>query len=602
MPAKYTRITSKGQLQKAIRAAGPDCALDFETTALYPAYGRVRLVSLCSPTLRCVVDFDRIRGGFRSVASLFKTKTRWFVFNAGFELRWFLDAGAQPIIFDVENMRRAVLGGSKLSLKVMAKYDLDEDIDKGEQASDWGAKTLTDSQLDYAFDDADVTWRLYTYWNDRMDADHWRAAGLLNDMVPAVVEMEEAGMRLDVSAHAQLVSRWSQMAAQREDELREMVGKDEVANLASGNQWNDFFLRLLEGQDGLLRSWPKTEKTGQLQTTREALSLIGAHVREPWPELAKLCDTLSEFKKLEKYISSFGETLITKAQLTEDGRIRARFNIGAAKTCRFSSSGPNLQQVPRNQDDFLGIRNMSIRSSFIAARGCKLVSLDYSGIELRVLALLAEDEQLLHDCVEGDLHSEVASFGAGRKIDKSVPADKALRSAAKAVSFGIIYGSGATGLAATMKTTPDKAQAYIDFWARRYPKAFELRHKMMDEASRTRFLRMIDGGTIYMGARPDLPKCANYPVQRAALAVMARAIARHKASLDSLRSGKRPLQAKMLSTIHDALIDEVTNRDAKRVLRIMEEDMVQAYLDLFPGAPTEGLVEGGYGPSWGELD
>lgn len=601
MPSKYSRITTKAQLIRAIKAAGPYCALDFETTSLDPAHGRVRLVSLCSHKVRCVVDFDRIKGGFRAVAHLFETKTAWLVFNAGFELRWFLNAAACPDILDIQNMRRAVIGGSSLSLKLMAKFDLDEDISKDEQASDWGAKTLTDSQWDYAFDDADVTWRLYRYWDEKMDTQHWQAARMLNDMVPAVIEMETAGMRLDVSTHAQLVSRWKQMEAQRIDEIREMVSDEEVPNLNSGHQWNDFFLKLLEGQDGLLASWPRTEKTGQLSTTKEALSLIAAHVREAWPELAALCDVLAEYKKIEKYLSSFGETLITKAQLSEDGRIRARFNIAAAKTCRFSSSGPNLQQIPRNQNDFFGIADMSIRRSFIAADGHKLVSLDYSGIELRVLALLSGDEQLLYDCIHGDLHSEVASFGAGRKIDKNVPEDKALRSAAKAVSFGIIYGSGATGLAATMKTTPNKAQHYIDFWSDRYPKAFGLRHEMMGEATDTKFLRMVDGGTIYMGKRPDLPKCSNYPVQRAALSIMARAIARHKASLDNVRKSRHPVQATMLSTIHDALIDEVINQHADRVFKMMEHDMLQGYLDIFPDAPTDGLVEGGIGDNWGDL-
>jgi DNA polymerase-1 len=599
MPRHYKRITSKKELEKIIKQAEVHCALDFETTSLRPRDGRVRLVSLCSDEVHCVVDFDKIKGGFRAVAHLFETGTKWMVFNAGFELRWFQDAGASPHIFDVLNMRKAVLGGGGLSLKLMAKFDLDEDIAKDEQASNWGAKVLTDSQWDYAFDDADVTWRLFQYWNEKMDPHQWDAAHMFNDMVPAVIEMEEAGMKLDPHAHAQLVSRWRQMLAERVDTLREMVDQSEVPNLNSNTQWNDFFLVALEGQDQLLSGWPRTEKTGQLQITREALMLIAGHVREAWPELAQLCDSLSEYKKIEKYISSFGDSLINSRH--DDGRVRARFNIGAAKTGRFSSSGPNLQQMPRNQADFFGIEDMSIRRSFIAEKGRKLVSLDYSGIELRVLALLSGDAQLLHDCVHGDLHAEVASFGTGYQIDKSTPEGKALRTDAKAVSFGIIYGSGATGLAATMKTTIDKAQAYIEFWADRYKAAFELRNTMMDEALRTRSIRMVDGGTIYMGKRPDLPKCANYPVQRAALSIMARAIYRHKITLDAVRRGWGPESALMLSTIHDALIDEVINQKADKVLQLMEHDMVAAYLDVFPGAPVEGLVEGGVGNNWGEL-
>lgn len=601
MPSEYIRITTAAQLKKALRGAGRYCALDFETTALDPAYGRVRLVSLCSATLSCVVDFDRIRGGFAAVAHLFETDTTWIVFNSMFENLWFYYVNAAPKVFDVRFCRNAVLGGGTLSLKNMAKWDLDIDIDKEEQASDWSRKKLTEEQWDYAFADAEVTWQLYMYWMRKMNLRQIESANMFNGMVPAVIEMEESGMRLDVSAHAALIGKWKEIAERSVTRIRALVSEDEVPNLNSQHQWNDFLLTLLEGKDSLLRAWPKTEKTGMLSTTKEALSIVAAYVREPWPLLAELCDALSDYKKIEKYLSSFGETLITKAQLSDDGRVRARFNIAAAKTGRFSSSGPNLQQIPRNQADFLGIEDMSIRRSFIAGRGRRLVSLDYSGIELRVLALLSEDEQLLEDVVFGDLHSEVASFGAGHRIDKSTPEGKALRTAAKAVSFGIIYGSGATGLAGTMKTTPDKAADYIEFWADRYPKAFALRDDMMDAALKSKHLPCVDGGTIYMGAKPDLPKCANYPVQRAALSVMARAIIRHKETLDTFRHGHGPTTVRMLSTIHDALIDEAINRHADQILQLMEHDMIEGYLDIFPGAPTDNLVEGGAGNNWGDL-
>jgi DNA polymerase-1 len=233
--------------------------------------------------------------------------------------------------------------------------------------------------------------------------------------------------------------------------------------------------------------------------------------------------------------------------------------------------------------------------------GRRLVSLDYSGIELRVLALLSNDAQLLEDVVFGDVHSEVASKMAGRKIDKSKPQDKALRSKAKGVSFGIIYGSGAAGLAGTMRTTPDNAQDYIEFWATRYKNAFNYRYKMLDEALQTRFIKTIDGGTIYMGKNPELPRCANYPVQRAALSVMARAIVRHKESLDFLRADGSHKMTKMLATIHDALITETASKDAQEVLQIMSKDMILAYQDLFPDAPVDALVEGGIGTDWSAL-
>jgi DNA polymerase-1 len=264
-----------------------------------------------------------------------------------------------------------------------------------------------------------------------------------------------------------------------------------------------------------------------------------------------------------------------------------------------------LQQVPRDKKLFAADEDQTrVRKSFIAPPGSLLVSYDYSAIEMRVLALLSGDDQLLEDVVFGDVHSEVAAVIAGHKIDKKTPEGKAARSAAKGVSFGIIYGSGAGGLALTMRTPIEKAQTYIDFWADRYKRAFAYRFQMQEEAQATGYLTMNDGGTIYLGKRnADLPKCANYPVQRAALSVMARAITRHKATLDQLRGSGAldPSRTLLLATIHDALIDEALETQAEIVKQAMAADMTAGYLDFFPGAPTDNLIEGGVGPNWADL-
>jgi len=590
-------VSSKAGLARAVKHCKKHgvTALDFETTSLSPEDGRVRLVSLCNDRCGYLVDFDKVRGGFRGTAHLFEGGD-WVVFNAGFELRFFMDAGAEPSCLDVGNLRRAIQGGGNFSLKQIALWDIEVDMSKEQQTSDWGAKVLSREQLDYAYLDADTTWRLWCHWAQQADAGRWSAFRMLNDMVPAVIEMETAGMLLDPEHHAKLVKDWTRVQRAKIKAIRELVPEAEVANINSDILWSDYFAAKMP--DNYLAVWPRTEKTGQLSMKVETLQrLAGAVAGTP---LEEFFDALSGYKTISKYLSSFGETLITKSNLSQDKRIRARFNIGAAKTCRFSCSAPNLQQVPRDRE-LLG-EATSVRRSFVAGLGRKLVSLDYSGIELRVLALLSGDEQLLEDMVEGDVHAEVAAVIAGRKINKKTKQGKLARQAAKAVSFGIIYGSGATGLSTTMRCPVDTAQDYIDFWQERYPKAFNLRYDMMDEVSRTRSIRMVDGGTVYMGKVPDLPKSSNYPVQRGAFAIMARAITRHKASLDLARARHKQRQTRMISTIHDALIDETAAVDAKRCLVIMEEDMVAGYLDMFSGAPVDNLVEGGIGPNWAELE
>ena len=594
---KYEMVSSYRRLKSIVKRCVKEgqTALDFETTSLTPDTGRVRLVSLCNTKVHALVDFDKIKGGFAKCAPLFNKGT-WIVFYAPFEVRWFLAAGTSPVLYDLANLRRAILGGGTFKLMQLAEWDLDVEMSKEEQASDWSAKKLRQEQLDYAYFDADITWRLWQYWAEQADAGHWSGFHIINDMLHGVIEMEDAGMMLDKRRHRTLVKEWEEIQDQKIADLREMVPETEVANLNSGAQWSDYFARYMP--DDVLKGWPRTAKTGQLRTKADDLRRFAGLYHGTL--LERLFDTLADHKKIGKYLSSFGETLITKANLSRDGRIHPSFNIGAAKTVRFSSSNPNVQQIPR--DTILLGEDTSVRASFKAGLGRKLVSLDYSGIELRVLALLSGDKQLLEDMVEGDVHLEVASTIAGEAVDKGTKKGKALRQAAKAVSFGIIYGIGAPGLGATMRVPMTTAQKYIDFWATRYPDAFQLRYDMMDEVAHTRYIRMVDGRTIYMGKTPDLPKCANYPVQSASLSVMARAITRHKITLDELRVIKRQRMTRMIATIHDALIDEAATKDAAECYKAMEYDMTNAYLDIFPGAPIERLVEGGVGPHWGQLD
>ena len=598
----YQRVSTKTGLKKLLSRCSGAAALDFETTALRPEHGRVRLVSLSNDQVNAVVDFDRIRGGFKSVAKLFEIDCDWVVFNAGFELRWFYNARANPSCVDVGFLRRAILGGGGYSLAKCVQWDLGIDMSKEMQVSNWSAERLTTEQLDYAYLDAHLTWQLWRHWSEKADEGRWSATKLFNDMVPAVIEMEDTGMLLDHPYHKRLISDWTRVQEKKLRVIRKFVSEDDVANVDSNNQWSDFFARIMP--DAFLRGWPRTEKTGQLQTTGEVLRNLAAHIEinNPSPDnpLGLLFDSLADYKTISKYLSSFGESLLEKSEQERDKRVRARFNIAQAKTGRFSSSGPNLQQIPRDRE-LLGTVT-SVRRSFVAGLGRKLVSLDYSGIELRVLALLSGDKQLLEDVVEGDVHSEVAAVIAGHEIDKTTPEGKAARSKAKGVSFGIIYGSAATGLSVTMRCPVEKAQGYIDFWSDRYYNAFRYRDLMMDEAYKTRYIRCVDGGSIYMGKTPETPKAANYPVQRAALSVMARAIARHKATLDKQRVNGHQRMTRMLSTIHDALIDEASSRDAEDCLQLMELDMTAAYLDIFPDAPLAKLVEGGIGPNWGELD
>lgn len=575
-------------------------AFDFETTGLDPSCCRVRLASIVNDDLQVIVDFDHIKGGFNRVSHLF-SRGAWVVFNAAFEQMWFKWAGTPDVtLWDVGHLKRAVDGGGHMSLASMTLEDLGIAMDKSLQVSDWGREDLEPEQLAYAMDDSIITWALWKLWTERAAATKPGLSGgrtplhcfdLLNDLVVPCEEMKEHGIVLDTERHATLVERWKQLHGMRAAKVRMSIPESEVANLNSRRQLSQFFNRILP--DSLLRIWERTESTGDLKLDKDALRRM-AYVGRGTP-LEVVLDALIDYNKISTYISSFGQSLIDRALRSPEFRIHARYNIGAARTCRFSSSNPNLQQIPRDLE-LLG-EETSLRRSFIAPPGYELVSLDYSGIELRMLALLSGDHQLLHDCVHGDVHLEVGSYWAGRRLDKSKIEDKRVRQDAKNVSFGIIYGSGAGGLAATMRTEMDVAVDLLEYWKSRYPAAFDYRYVMEQQASIDGYIHCIDGGTIYMGKKPELPKLANYPVQRAALSIMARAIYLHWMQLQMVPD------AHLISTIHDALISEApAGRQAEEVYTLMEKAMTQAYLEFFPGAPTDRLVEGGIGPNWGQLE
>lgn len=592
---KYTLIDNQDDLEEllAVLDENPVAAIDFEGWTI------VRLAQVCNDDTWFVVDFGPDGDNwFHEVAHWFEDYD-WIAFNSGHEKREFAKHGdVYPTVWDAGHLRRALEGGGHMSLKQLVGWELDIEMDKTEQASNWDVGELTQSQLDYAANDALWTWQAWCKMKARATPGHMRCFNLLDGMTDAVIEMEETGLLLDRAHHRELIADWQALNDEREKHIRELITEEEVENLNSGKQLNDFFAKLLP--DNLLSIWPRTEKTGALSTANKDLINMAGAVGGDNP-LGRTLTLLAERSTLQKYLSSFGDTLITKSQMAKDGRVRARYNIGAAITCRFSSSGPNLQQIPRDRD-FFGQR-LSIRKGFVAAPGRKLISFDYSGIEMRVLALVSGDDQLLEDAVYGDVHTEAASLAAGRRIDpKASVEDKELRQGAKAVNFGIVYGTTALGLAGRQGWSFDFADNFIQQWAGRYPKAFGLRHEMQAEAKATGYLPMTDGGTIYVGKKAGLTICANYPVQRAALSVMARAIIRHKASMEELRERYPSNFIAMCSTIHDALIDEADDDLAALVMKTMKTDMELGFLDVFPGHSIERLVEGGLGPSWGELE
>jgi DNA polymerase I-like protein with 3'-5' exonuclease and polymerase domains len=587
---QYKLVASHEQAQQVIKEitdSGAVHALDFETTGLRPSEAKVRLTCISGPAGNYVIDHWFCKP-FNYYANALADACPWAVFNAGFEGRWFdyATGGPDVVLFDVGVMSKAKLGGRPLSLADMVKRDLGKARDnKHLQVSDWSQEDLSLEQYDYGFEDAEDTYNLYMMWSAALTAEQMSGFYVLNDAWRGTAEMEDTGMSIDEAHHSGLIKMWSLRRDVAEKTLRHYTPPDLIENLRSKKQLSDFIKTVMD--ETSLKAWPKTDKSEQLQTDRKQLRQ--ASFRSPYP-FSRWLAALMVFNRADKYLSTYGEVLLNKQRLA--GRVYGRFNIAQAITGRYSSSNPNLQNIPRNP---------MVRRSFIAPPDTEMVLADYSGIELRVLAEVSNDKQLKQDVIFGDVHAESAitlfrvdptDFKA--RLKAKDPRAKEMRSKAKAFSFQLTYGAGNAALAMVLRCSDGEAAEYVEKWAERYPYAYALRHQMFDQMNATGLLPIKSGRTVYVHKNErSMPVASNYPIQGAAADVMYRAVTRM-----SFKVYELPFKSRMLASIHDELLMLAETGHGEELREIMVEEMRQAWLDIFPNAETANLSESAVGQSW----
>ena len=590
--ANYIMCETREEAFDMLASVVTEAALDFETTSLHPSEGSVRLTSVCNDDVHFIIDHEFL-GPFSDYAPMMVGK-QWFVYNAKFETVW-CDAGLgteDMEILDVDFMAKAVIGGFASSLAFLAKKSLGIVLDKSEQNSDWKNPSLTQVQLDYAAFDSYVTWEIKKHWAAKMTVGHWNGFHVFNDAVRATVEAERTGLILDSAYHQKLVSLWERKGKTFYKYLRKYTPNTVIANLNSDAQVAKF----LEGElhPDLLAVWPRTDKTKKMQMEGAFLRTIGKKL--PYP-FNRWMAALVGYKYYAKYLSTYGDTLITKQNLS--GKITSRFNIGQAATGRYSSSSSNLQNIPRK---------VVVRRSFYSPPGGNdlMCLADYSGIEVRVLAEASNDTQLIHDAVYSDVHAtalaaihkcDVDTILAilDNKQDKrywEMKYDRTKRG--KVFTFRLTYGAGLTTLADSLRMNTDEAAGVVNKWADRYPNAYDYRNKMFDVMHSTGKLPVVDGRTIEVWkADRTMPVAANYPIQGAAASVMYRAMYRVRNNF--LTHG---LDAVIAATVHDELIAYAHKDDAEQAMTQQLLGMEQGWLDIFPDTTTVNLIDHAIGDSW----
>jgi DNA polymerase I len=423
-------------------------------------------------------------------------------------------------------------------------------------------RVALDRATAYAAEDADVTLRLWRVLKPRLPAESMTAVyeTLERPLAPVLMRMERRGIAIDRQILSRLSGEFAQRMAALEDEIQKMVG--EPFNLGSPKQLGDILFGKMNLPGG------KKTATGQWATGAGALEDLAEQGHElparilDWRQLAKLKSTYTD--ALPGFVNP------------QTNRVHTSFAMAATTTGRLSSSDPNIQNIPvRNE------QGRKIRTAFVATPGQKLISADYSQIELRVLAHMADIPQLKKAFADGlDIHAMTASEMFGVPI-KDMTSE--VRRRAKAINFGIIYGISAFGLANQLGISREEAGAYIRTYFERFPGIKDYMEATKKAVHRDGFVTTIFGrkchypqiGTKNPSERAFLERAAiNAPIQGSAADIIRRAMIRMEETLARAKLSS----VQMLLQVHDELIFEAPESNVEKALPVIRQVMVEAPL------------------------
>jgi DNA polymerase-1 len=430
----------------------------------------------------------------------------------------------------------------------------------------------------YAAEDADITLRLWQLFKPQLHRKQVTSVyeTMERPLVPVLAKMEMHGIKVDRGTLSRMSNAFAQKMAGLECELYELAGGK--FNVGSPAQVGEILFDQMGFEGG------KKGKTGKYATGADILEDLATEHGFPglvldWRQLSKLKSTYTD--ALQTHINA------------ETGRVHTSYSITGANTGRLSSTDPNLQNIPIRSDE-----GRKIREAFIADEGRVLVALDYSQIELRILAHVANIDALKQAFRDGhDIHALTASEMFNVPIEEMTPD---VRRQAKAINFGVIYGISGFGLARNLRIPRVEAQGFIDRYFERFP---GIRTYMDDTVSfakehncvETLFGRKIHTPEINAkGPSAGFAKRAaiNAPIQGTAADVIRRAMIRMDDAIAHL-------PAKMLLQVHDELVFEV-DKDAVDDLIVVARDVMENAANPVVKFDVPLVVDAGMGMTWAE--
>ena len=429
---------------------------------------------------------------------------------------------------------------------------------------------------DYAAEDADITLRLYNVLKPRLkEADvEDLFYNIEMPLVPVLAEMEMNGVLLDTNALAETSKVFTDRMTQIEKNIYELAGHQ--FNIASPKQVGE----VLFGEMKIVDK-PKKTKTGQYVTSEEVLQQLRSK--------APIVDHILEHRGLKKLLGTYVDAL-PKLINPHTGHIHTSFNQAVTATGRLSSSDPNLQNIPVRGED-----GKEIRKCFIPEPGCLFFSADYSQIELRVMAHLSGDKNMIEAFREGyDIHAATAARIYKEDIN-NVTRDQ--RTKAKRANFGIIYGITVFGLAERLEISRDEAKQLIDGYFETFPQVHDYMEKAKQLAREHGYAETFFHRRRYL---PDITShnatvrnfaernAINAPIQGSAADIIKIAMIRIYE-----RFRREDIKSKMILQVHDELNFSVLPEEKEQVEKIVLEEMQNAYTLQVPL-----VADSGWGNNW----
>ena len=435
-----------------------------------------------------------------------------------------------------------------------------------------------DKATPYAAEDAEITLRLWLMFKPQLHQVKVTRVyeSMERPLVPVLAQMERNGIKVDRDTLSRMSNAFSQKMAGLEDEIYELAGRK--FNVGSPAQLGDILFDEMGFEGG------KRGKNGKYATGADVLEDLATEHELPrrvldWRQLSKLKSTYTD--ALQDHINR------------ETGRVHTSYSIAGANTGRLASTDPNLQNIPIRSEE-----GRRIREAFVAEEGKTLVALDYSQIELRILAHIADIQALKDAFKDGqDIHAATASEMFNVPLDEMTPD---VRRQAKAINFGVIYGISGFGLARNLRIPRAEAQGFIDRYFERFPgiKAYmDETTKFAKEHNRveTLFGRVIHTPEINAkGPRAGFAKRAaiNAPIQGTAADIIRRAMIRMPDAIAKL-------PVKMLLQVHDELLFEVEKGAEDELIKVAREVMEGA-ADPVVHLTVPLVADAGQGANWAE--